>query len=286
MAIKPRTLPNEPPPRPIIVKKIVVAAHAAHHGGAWKIAYADFVTAMMAFFLLMWLLGMSDEEKRKGLADYFAPTLIQYRSESSGADGIMGGESIIGRDAMPHAATQTGNRAIVVPHDAVGGPQEARPNAPRQEDRFVGVRQAIERSLSRDVALREAARHVRFTVTDDGLRIDLIDNSRFSMFRLSTAQLNPQGAQLVATIARSLATTSGDVIIRGHTDSLPYPDGSPGNNWALSAARAEATRRVMVAASLPPTRISRLEGAADREPLIVADRTDPRNRRIAITLGR
>ncbi len=286
MASKARTLPNEPPPRPIIIKKITAEAHAGHHGGAWKIAYADFVTAMMAFFLLMWLLGMSDEEKRKGLADYFAPTLIAYRSESSGANGIMAGESIIGRDAMPNRPTQTGNRAIVVPHGATGGSQEATPNAPMREDRFVGVRQQIERAIWHDPSLREAAAHVRFTMTDDGMRIDLVDNNHFSMFLLSTADLNPAAQRLVTTITRSIAQTPGTVIIRGHTDARPYAGGSAGNNWTLSADRAEATRQVMIAAGLPPTRVARIEGAADREPLVDTDPMDPRNRRIAISLGR
>ncbi|MEQ1688778.1 MAG: flagellar motor protein MotB, partial [Sphingopyxis sp.] len=93
--------------RPIIVKKVIEAGHAAHHGGAWKIAYADFVTAMMAFFLLMWLLGMTDDEKRKGLADYFAPTLVEMRQGSAGSNGLLGGDSIVSADNYPHRAGQT-----------------------------------------------------------------------------------------------------------------------------------------------------------------------------------
>src|SRR4051812_30434589 len=101
---------NEPPPRPIIVRKIVAAGHRPHHGGAWKVAYADFVTAMMAFFLLMWLLGMTDEQKRKGIADYFTPTLVELKQDSAGANGLLGGDSLIAKDNYSHRATQTGQR--------------------------------------------------------------------------------------------------------------------------------------------------------------------------------
>ena len=98
-----------PTPAPIIVKKVIEQAHGAHHGGAWKIAYADFVTAMMAFFLLLGLLGATDANKRRGIADYFAPTLIDYRQNSAGSNGILGGDSIVAQDNYPHRATQTGS---------------------------------------------------------------------------------------------------------------------------------------------------------------------------------
>ena len=121
---------NEPEPRPIIVKKIVEAPHGAHHGGAWKVAYADFVTAMMAFFLLLWLLGMTDEQKRKGIADYFTPTLVELKQNSAGSNGLLGGDSLIAADNYPHKAAQTGNRSIVIPKAttealfrAIGSPQ-------------------------------------------------------------------------------------------------------------------------------------------------------------------
>ena len=121
MATRAKPGRNEPAPQPIIVKKVVEAAHDAHHGGAWKIAYADFVTAMMAFFLLLWIIGATDENKKRGLADYFTPTLIEYKQDSAGSDGILGGDSIISADNYPHRATQTGSRAIVVPRDVTGG---------------------------------------------------------------------------------------------------------------------------------------------------------------------
>jgi chemotaxis protein MotB len=107
-------------PAPIIVKKVTIVA-AGHHGGAWKVAYADFVTAMMAFFLLMWLLGATTEKQRKGIADYFTPTMLKIRQGSAGSNGLLGGSSMVDADKMPHRAGQTGNRPMTIPRDATGG---------------------------------------------------------------------------------------------------------------------------------------------------------------------
>ena len=111
------------PPAPVIVKKVTIQA-AGHHGGAWKVAYADFVTAMMAFFLLLWLLGATEEKQRKGIADYFTPTLVKMRKESAGSDGLLGGSSITDADNYPNAMGQTGTRAITIPRGVTGGPVE------------------------------------------------------------------------------------------------------------------------------------------------------------------
>ena len=111
---------NIQPPK-IIVKKIYIEGHGGHHGGAWKVAYADFVTAMMAFFLLLWLLGATTEKQRKGIADYFAPTLIELKQNSAGSNGLFGGASIIDKDNYPHKAAQTGTRSMTIPADSTGG---------------------------------------------------------------------------------------------------------------------------------------------------------------------
>ena len=113
-------------PAPIIVKKVTVV-EAGHHGGAWKVAYADFVTAMMAFFLLLWLLGATTEDQRKGLADYFTPTLVKTKEQSAGADGVLGGSSLVDVDNYPHAAGQTGTQTLTVPRDATGDRRKGRP---------------------------------------------------------------------------------------------------------------------------------------------------------------
>ncbi|WP_114954159.1 flagellar motor protein MotB [Sphingosinicella terrae] len=285
MATSARRGRNEPEPRPIIVKKIVADNHDAHHGGAWKIAYADFVTAMMAFFLLLWLLGSTDEDQRKGLADYFTPTLIEYRQNSAGSDGIMGGDSIVAAENYPHRAAQTGSRAIVIPRDSTGGLREG--EAPRSEDRerFEQLRQELMRRIQATPELRRLASHIRFSEDDEGLRIDLMDEADFSMFRVGTEQLLPEARRLVQEVAQVIAGLPNEIVIRGHTDALPYAAGRTMNNWMLSTARAEATRATLHGASIPVSRFARIEGVAERDPYVPQDRYDPRNRRISITLA-
>jgi chemotaxis protein MotB len=279
---------NEPAqgPPPIIVKKVVEAGHAPHHGGAWKIAYADFVTAMMAFFLLLWLLGATDEDQRRGLADYFTPTLIEYKQNSAGSNGILGGDSIVSADNYPHRAGQTGSRAITIPRDTTGGVAEgAVPRNQIDRAEFQRLSGELMRRIEASPELRRLRNHVSFAESEEGLRIDLMDEADFSMFRVGTDQLLPAAQRLVREVAQVITGVPNPVIIRGHTDSLPYSAGQTTNNWTLSAARAESTRGALEGAGIPVARISRIEGVADRQPFVPSDRYDPRNRRISITLG-
>ena len=278
---------NEPAlPPPIIVKKVVEAAHGAHHGGAWKIAYADFVTAMMAFFLLLWLLGATDEDQRRGLADYFTPTLIEYKQNSAGSNGILGGDSIVAADNYPHAAGQTGSRAITIPRDTTGGVAEgAVPRNQIDRAEFQRLSAELRRRIEASPELRRLRDHVSFAESEEGLRIDLMDEADFSMFRVGTDQLLPAAQRLVREVAQVISGVPNPVIVRGHTDSLPYAAGRSTNNWTLSAARAESTRGALEGAGIPVARISRIEGVADRQPYVASNRYDPRNRRISITLG-
>lgn len=276
---------NEPQlPAPIIVKKIIEDGHGAHHGGAWKIAYADFVTAMMAFFLLLWLLGATDEDKRRGLADYFTPTLIEYKQNSAGSNGILGGDSIVAADNYPHRAGQTGSRAITIPRDVTGGLAEGAEPRAQDREQFGRLRDELVRRINSTPELRGLANHVSFTESEEGLRIDLMDEADFSMFRVGTDQLLPPARRLVQEVAQVIAGVDNGVVIRGHTDSLPYAAGRTTNNWTLSAARAESTRATLATSGLGLGRISRIEGVADRNPFVPQDRYDPRNRRISITL--
>ena len=279
---------NEPAaaPPPIIVKKIIEESHGAHHGGAWKIAYADFVTAMMAFFLLLWLLGATDEDQRRGLADYFAPTLIEYKQNSAGSNGIMGGDSIVSADNYPHRQGQTGSRAITIPRDVTGGVAEgAAPRNPIDREQFRQLSAELMRRIENSPELRRLRNHVSFAESEEGLRIDLMDEADFSMFRVGTDQLLPAAQRLVREVAQVIQGVPNAVIIRGHTDSLPYASGRTTNNWTLSAARAETTRGTLEGSGIPVARISRIEGVADRNPAVPQNRYDPRNRRISITLA-
>jgi chemotaxis protein MotB len=275
---------NEPEVRPIIVKKIVAEAHAAHHGGAWKVAYADFVTAMMAFFLLMWLLGMTDQQKRAGIADYFTPTLVEMKQNSAGSNGLLGGDSIISKDNYPNRASQTGNTAIVIPQSATGGPEEGHELA-KDRQSFQQLKRKLDQRMELIPELKKLKANVRFVETREGLRIDLVDEANFSMFSLATDKLVPQATRLIGEVAKVIDGVPNKIIVRGHTDALPYASGGIGNNWTLSTARAEATRATLASAGLQVDRFARIEGVADREPFVAADRYDPRNRRMSIILA-
>jgi len=277
---------NEPEPRPIIIKKIIAEGHGGHHGGAWKVAYADFVTAMMAFFLLMWILGATTEKQRKGIADYFTPTMVQMKEKSAGANGLFGGESIIDKDNYPHRAAQTGSKSITIPKDASGGDKEGGA-AMREKDRvqFARLKQALEAKMAKTPSLAGLAKNVRFSETREGLRIDLVDQADFSMFRSGTDLLLPQARELMKQVAEVTGFAENSVIVRGHTDAMPYAKGRTVNNWTLSADRAEATRKALAGAGVGADRFARIEGVADREPYVPEDPYDPRNRRISITLA-
>lgn len=273
-------------PRPIIVKKIIEAPHAAHHGGAWKVAYADFVTAMMAFFLLMWLLGATTESQRKALADYFAPTIVQTKQDTAGSNGLFGGDSLVAADKYPHGAAQTGTRSMTIPRDAAGGPREASGRERVNENRrFRQLAQSLVDRVQAKADLKRLAPNLRFTETAEGLRIDIIDDADFSMFVIGTSQLTADGARLFREIAAPIAAAPNRLMIRGHTDSAPWTAKAGTNNWRLSVDRAEVTRNFLEYRGIASDRFSRIEGVADREPYIATNRFDPRNRRISITLG-
>ncbi|MDQ4419424.1 OmpA family protein [Sphingobium sp. DEHP117] len=277
---------NEPEPRPIIVKKIIVDGHGGHHGGAWKVAYADFVTAMMAFFLLMWLLGATTEQQRKGLADYFTPTLVEMKEGSAGSNGLLGGDSMEGKENYPTSGGQ-GSLSITIPRETSGADKSKDRAKARDKDmaQFRAVKAKLEAKLANDPALRKMLKNVRFTETREGLRIDLIDEADFAMFGMGTDRLLPQARALVAEVAQVIAGVPNDVIVRGHTDGLPYSSGRSMNNWMLSSSRAEATRKAFAERGIPNARFAKIEGVADREPYIPGDLYDPRNRRMSVILA-
>jgi chemotaxis protein MotB len=283
----PKRARNEPEVRPIIiVKKIIDGGHGGHHGGAWKVAYADFVTAMMAFFLLLWILGATTEKQRKGIADYFSPTLVEMREKSAGSNGPFGGDSIISKDHYAHRASQTGSKSITIPKDASGGPKEGAAVIRTQDrNRFRLLKQKMEMKMQANKSLTGLAPHVRFTETAEGLRIDIVDGADFSMFALGSDQLVPRAAQLIGEVADTIASVPNGVIVRGHTDGLPYAAGRQVNNWTLSSARAEATRKRLADGGVGAPRFVRIEGVADHEPFVPTDIYDPRNRRMSITLA-
>ena len=278
---------NNQPPK-IIYKKVYVEGHGGHHGGAWKVAYADFVTAMMAFFLLLWLLGATTEKQRKGIADYFAPTVLNTKSLGIGGSGLLGGETILSNNKTGPQVGKSAVPTISIPHQPVGGHDQsgAAGKGAAAEDRraFEAMRRQVMSEIAGSAALAKLSNHVRFVMTRDGLRIDLVDDADYSMFAMGTTALDGRASDLIGLIAGAIRASSNPIMIRGHTDAVPYGDPRAMNNWMLASGRAEATRRRLALGGTPEARFARIEGVADREPMIKEDPADPRNRRVAITL--
>lgn len=278
MAAPPKRGKLELPP-PIIVKKVTIVA-AGHHGGAWKVAYADFVTAMMAFFLLLWLLGATTEKQRKGIADYFTPTLVKMKEGSAGSNGLLGGSSITDVDNYPNRKGQTGTKSITIPRDTTGGPKEGGSKIKRMAQ----VTQKLVEKLSANEKLKRLKRIVKVSAAPEGIRIDLVDDADFSMFALGTTVLTGDAQELLRAVASAVGPVDGGLQIRGHTDSLKWRPGVGTNNWSLSAGRAETTRQALLRSGVAEVRFRRIEGVADREPLVKDNPADPRNRRMSILL--
>ena len=273
---------NDAKPAPIIIKKITVVQGGGHHGGAWKVAYADFVTAMMAFFLLLWIIGATTEDQRKGIADYFTPTLIAHKN-SGGSNGVGGGRSVIAPEGNGTYTRRSGSPIRPVAGPSGAGAGQGGKLKSSDIDNFAKIQRSITARMQSSDKLSSLKDQVKFTVTDEGLRIEIIDRAGFSMFSLGGDTMTPSAAALVDAAAQAISPFSNRIAVRGHTDSTPYSDGHM-NNWKLSSERAEATRAALQGGGVSPDRFARLEGLADTEPFNPADPYDPRNRRLSVTL--
>ena len=292
----------------IVIKKVIDDGHGGAHGGAWKIALADMMTAMMAFFLLMWLLGASNADQRKSIAEYFKPSSHSMTpfGQLAGSNGVLGGRSIIDPDAFPYAARQTGLLERLTPRSE-GGPnpdtdpgpeneneapdpdkltpeQKKKIAAEADEANFQKLEKELKQKLSENKRLENLKDQVSISRDKQGLRIEIIDKADFAMFPSGTNSMQGRAQALIGEVAASLATMPNKIAIRGHTDSVPFQNPDGRNNWSLSAERAEATRQILEKKGIPESRFTRIEGVADTDPMNPKDSRDPRNRRMSITV--
>jgi chemotaxis protein MotB len=292
---------SEDKKRPIIVKKVKKVVGGGHHGGAWKVAYADFVTAMMAFFLLLWLLNVSTQEQLNGIADYFRPTLASV--SQSGAGGVMGGISAVTDGAMrtelvndPTDSTPTA--LVDIDDEETEEPETEEQNkkitrneferlkAEEEQKTFEEARQELMSAIQNDAQLKELAKNLIIDMTPEGLRIQIVDQQGKSMFPLGSAKMYDETYLLISKVTQVITKLPNHLSINGHTDSLPYGTNATYNNWDLSSERANASRRALVASGLAEKRIANVSGKAEIDPLFPQDTTNPQNRRISIILLR
>ncbi|MFN4282634.1 MAG: flagellar motor protein MotB [Alphaproteobacteria bacterium] len=296
----------------IIIKRVKKGGHDAHHGGAWKVAYADFVTAMMAFFLLLWLLNATTEEQRKGISDYFAPNSVS--KNSSGSGGMLGGTTLtrdgslrrLGASVSLTMPTPPAEADYTQPLDGespgsggemdeaeqakakLGEDAEAedlqRLRVKRENEAFGAAEKELRQAIQEIPELKALADSLIVDRTPEGLRIQIVDQDKMSMFALGSAVPQESTKKLLGEIQRIVSKLPNKIAISGHTDSTPYSRSSTYTNWELSSDRAQAARRALLESGLDGARVKQVVGRADNDPLLPGEPASPRNRRLSIVL--
>ncbi len=308
----------------IVIKKVKKGGHGGHHGGAWKVAYADFVTAMMAFFLLLWLLNATTEEQKMGISNYFDPTAIS-RSTRSGSGGVLGGTSITVPGALksnssppmistPQVARPQAERTESLDPDSddseniesrLGSDENAEGTARREDtdatispeeleellaDReaaqFAEAERLIREEIQQSSELEELEDSLKIESAPEGLRIQLLDQEKVALLGLGSSTMPESTRVLLEKVSEIIKKLPNKIKISGHTDATPFSPNSPITNWELSSDRAHASRRVLERNGIDPGRISQVEGRADRDPINPDDPRAAENRRISIVLLR
>ncbi len=293
--------------QPIVIKKIVAGGHG-HHGGAWKVAYADFVTAMMAFFLLLWLLGITDEAQRNGISDYF--------KNPAGIKGIGGASTSLiklgGAKEMPRGdRTRKQDRSVTTEQperkkgeedkqiDGNKPTETSEEQAKRKADKKVldNLLQILKKAIEKSASLKKFKDQLFLDITPDGLRIQIFDKKNRPMFDLGSAQLKPYTKKILYEIGKTISTVPNRISISGHTDATRFHKGYilyendygeeiklPYTNWELSADRANAARRTLLKGGVKATQIGRVIGFSSSVLYNRKDKTHPSNRRITIVV--
>lgn len=284
----------------IIIKRPKKVVGGAHHGGAWKVAYADFVTAMWAFFMLLWLLSSVTEEQLQGISNYFAPSMAS--KSQSGAGGMLGGK-VIGEGAqtsntsspmlvqnLPPSSVGQGGEDLTIPMDgAFEGLSEKdirEQLKEREQQKFEKVKNIIEQTVQGIPELKKFDGSILIDNTPDGLRIQITDQDGLAMFPAGSSAMYGHTRAMLDLVARVVNSLPNRITVSGHTDAIPFRDPSGYSNWELSADRALAARRGLIASGVPEKRIYRVIGQGDQEPLDEAHPEGPRNRRLSIVVLR
>ena len=252
-------LGNQPP----IIRIVKKGGHGGHHGGAWKVAFADFMTAMLALFIVLWVLNQSDDVKR-GVGGYFRDPLGRAllgkgpeRYLDSGKDNVLGPKLV----AMPSVFKRLATTQA---------------DLEREADR-------LKEMIEKNPALTELGDQITVEVTKEGIRIEIAENDKDAIFELGSSKLTPRLINALEVLAKEFSKTRAPVVIEGHTDSTPYGSTSGMSNWELSTERANEARKILEKSGLRPDQVYMIRGYADRDP-IAGDPTDPRNRRISMLL--
>ncbi len=262
--------------QPIIIKRKKVVKADGHHGGAWKVAYADFVTAMMAFFLLMWLLNATTEEQRKGIADYFNPTIPISRISGGGSDGLNGSSMFTEDTYAKMGNVGTRQQTVDAPKDETNTGAEA--NTQEIAENLHNLREELSQKSKR------LSDHLLIKMSPEGMVLEVIDSDSSPLFAVGSSNPTPLLEELLASISGSLDAFRNDIKIVGHTDSLQYRLNANYDNWNLSTDRANIIRKLLLEQGMMPSRLREVSGRADTDPLAPDNPSASQNRRISIII--
>lgn len=271
--------------RPIIIIKRIVGGHGGHHGGAWKVAYADFVTAMMAFFLLLWLLNSVTSDKLRGIAQYFEPTVGIYGSKGIGFEGgqVMRSKGVSSSDktmGVVYGVASTGN-LITTPERG-----NKIKNEDTENEQFSMVEGELKKVMNTDKSMAQMQDSIDFSITPEGLEISITDQDRYPMFRAGSTEIQTYTKNILTKIANLIRYSPNYISVSGHTDADTSMMSTDYTNWELSADRANATRRFLTENGISSDHFARVVGRADTDPIDTNNPYSPRNRRIKIVLLR
>lgn len=265
--------------RPIVIKRIKKVA-GGHHGGAWKIAYADFVTAMMAFFLLMWLLGSVGEAKLEGISEYFKTPL---KVALTGGASVANSETLLKGGGQDFTKQDGQVRKDLVREEKIDEKAKKILRERAERIRLEGLKKKIEEAIEANPMLKKFEKQLLLDITTDGLRIQIVDEQNRPMFALGQAELQPYTKTILREIGKMLNDVPNKISLSGHTDAKPFPSGDKGfSNWELSADRANASRRELVLGGMDADKMLKVVGLSSAVLFDKNDALNPINRRISI----